>query len=161
LRGHLSAGAFRDHAIIAKAPAEIRAICDELDAARVAHDTALQDGQWRCSSPRVEPWRDMTWLVAMRRATAGERKAPDSYSGGCSFSGGVAVVSRWAKRADLGCHRSAVPGDTTSAELYPARELPGLLEPRDMYAMDRLQAFVVDEPKVGHRFALEQAGHET
>ena len=70
-------------------------------------------------------------------------KTPGSYSGGCSFSGGVAVVVRWAQRADPSFHRRAVPGDPTSSELYPARELPGLFEPRDMlvrvgYAIDRL-----------------------
>src|ERR1700693_4890438 len=90
-------------------------------------------------------------------ATGGDKKGtPGSYSGGCSFSGGVAVVVRGAERGDPGFYRRAMPRDSASTELYPARELPGLFEPRDMlvrvgYAIDRLQAFLVDEPKVSHR----------
>ena len=84
------------------------------------------------------------------------KKAPGSYSGGCSFSGGVAVVVRRSERTDPGFYSAAVPRHSASTELYPARELPGLFEPRDMlvrvgYAIDRLQAFLVDEPKVRHR----------
>src|SRR6266704_364085 len=83
-------------------------------------------------------------------------KAPGSYSGGCSFSGGVAVVVRWAQRADPSFYRSAVPRNSASTELYPARELPGLFKSRDMlvrvgYAIDRLQTFLIDEPIVSHR----------
>ena len=83
-------------------------------------------------------------------------RTPGSYSGGCSFSGGVAVVDGRAERADPGFYCTAVPRNSASTELYPARELPGLFEPRDMlvrvgYAIDRLQAFLVDEPKVRHR----------
>src|SRR5205807_2380316 len=82
-----------------------------------------------------------------------QRKTPGSYSGGCSFSRDVAVVVRWAERGDPGFYRRAMPRHSASTELYPARELPGLFEPRDMlmrvrYAIDRLQAFLVDEPKV-------------
>jgi hypothetical protein len=49
-----------------------------------------------------------------------------------------------------------VPRDTTLTELYPARKLPGLFEPRYVlmrigYAIDRPQALFVDEPKVSHR----------
>jgi hypothetical protein len=83
-------------------------------------------------------------------------KAPGSYSGGCSFSGVVAVVVRMPERADPGFHCKAVPGDTTLTELHPARKLPDLFEPRYVlmrvgYAINRLQAFLVDEPKVRHR----------
>ena len=98
----------------------------------------------------------VTRNVVVGRDLPRQRKTPGSYSGGCSFSGGVAVVVRWAERADPSFYCRAVPRHSASTELYPARELPGLFEPRDMlvrvgYAIDRLQAFLVDEPKVSHR----------
>src|SRR5690606_1070019 len=85
-----------------------------------------------------------------------KKEAPGSYSGGRSFSGGVAAVGRRASRGDPGLYRRAVPGDTTRSELDPLGELPDLLEPRYVlvrvgYAINRLQALLVDEPKVRHR----------
>ncbi len=91
-----------------------------------------------------------------RRHRPRNGKAPGSYSGGRSFSGGVAVVGRGYTRSDPGLDRRAVPGDAARSELYPLRELPGLLQSRYVlmrvrYAIDRLQSLLVDEPKVRHR----------
>ena len=73
------------------------------------------------------------------------------------MSGGVAVVGRRTPRGDPGFYRRAAPRDTARSELYPARKLPGLLKPRDMlvrvgYAIGPLQALLVDEPIVSHRY---------
>jgi hypothetical protein len=85
-----------------------------------------------------------------------KKGSPRKLSGGRSFSGGVAVVVRRKPGADPGLYRRAVPGDATRTELYPLRELPSLLEPRYVLmrvgdSINRLQALLVDEPKVRHR----------
>ena len=102
----------------------------ELEATERGPALAPQKANGAGLRDRVATWRDMTGRDTSRQRDM--RKAPGSYSGGCSFSGGVAVVVRWAERGDPGFYRRAIPRHPASTELYPPRELPGLLEPRDM-----------------------------
>ena len=127
-----------------------------MDATQVDGHNANQEKEWRWSPSPGAIWRDMDLKYRDTAATSRHRKSPQELAGGRSFSGGVAVVVRWAKGPDPGFHCRAVPGDPTSSELYPARKLPGLLEPRYVlvrvgYAIDRLQALLVDESVVSHR----------
>jgi hypothetical protein len=59
LRGHLGTRIFCDHAIIAKAPAQICSISGKLEAAGVARHMATKESERRWSSHRVAAGQDL------------------------------------------------------------------------------------------------------
>ena len=94
--------------------------------------------------------------TARHATTRRDMEKPPVASRGRSFSGGVDLSSSRSPRGDPGFYFRAVPSHSARSEIDPLRKFTGLLKSRNVlravgYAVNRLQAFLVNEPKVRHR----------